>query len=87
MTIRREGVHQYQIGLTASYIALTLGGFYFIYALKYYLSSLLALVLFSIDPEKCQSKPSIQRTLALRNNEEISIGEEPWISIHLPFYN
>ena len=79
-------MHQYQIGLTSSYIALTLGGFYFMYALKYYISSLLALGLFSIDPEKLQSKP-FHRILSLQNQDEITIGDEPWVSIHLPFFN
>jgi len=79
-------MNQYQIGLTASYIALTLGGFYFLYAIKYYLSSLLALGLFSLDPEKFQSNP-IHRILSLQNQDEITIGDEPWVSIHLPFFN
>lgn len=80
-------MQRYQIGLTASYIALTLGFFYFIYALKYYASSLLALGIFSVDAEKLPAKHPVHRILAQRNNEEIFVGDEPWVSIHLPFFN
>ncbi len=80
-------MYTHQIGLTASYIALTLGGFYFLYALKYYTSSLLALGLFTLDPSRLPENHSVNRILAQRNSEEFSIGEEPWVSIHLPFFN
>lgn len=80
-------MHQYQIGMTASYIALTLGGFYFLYALKYYLSSLISLGLFSIDTEKLAPEHPAHRILAQRNADMVPIGEEPWVSIHLPFFN
>lgn len=80
-------MHQYQIGLAASYIALSLGGFYFIYAIKYYLSSLIALALFTMDTSKLSPEHKIHRVLAQRDSELIPLGDEPWISIHLPFYN
>ena len=80
-------MYQYQIGMAASYIALTLGCFYFIYALKYYLSSLIALGLFSLDPSKLPTDHPIHRILAPRLSEQVFIGDEPWVSIHLPFFN
>jgi cellulose synthase/poly-beta-1,6-N-acetylglucosamine synthase-like glycosyltransferase len=80
-------VYQYQIGMTASYIALTLGAFYFIYAFKYYASSLVALGAFSIDPTRLKDGHPIQRILAPRHSEHVPIGDEPWVSIHLPFFN
>ena len=80
-------MHQYQIGLTASYIALTLGGFYFIYAIKYYISSLIALALFSMDTSRLPPEHRIHRILAQRDGELVPIGDEPWVSIHLPFFN
>jgi cellulose synthase/poly-beta-1,6-N-acetylglucosamine synthase-like glycosyltransferase len=73
--------------MAASYIALTLGCFYFLYALKYYLSSLIALGLFSLDPSKLPPDHPIHRILAPRLSEEGFIGDEPWVSIHLPFFN
>ena len=80
-------MYTHQIGLTASYIALTLGGFCFLYALKYYTSSLLALGLFTLDPTRLPETHALNRILAQRSSEEFSIGEEPWVSIHLPFFN
>jgi cellulose synthase/poly-beta-1,6-N-acetylglucosamine synthase-like glycosyltransferase len=84
---RGSGLHPYQIGITASYIALTLGGFYFIYAFKYYLSSLIALGLFSLDPQKLPPDHVVHRILAPRATQEVLMGDEPWVSIHLPFFN
>lgn len=80
-------MYQYQIGLAASYLALTLGGFYFLYALKYYASSLVALTLFSLNQDKLPLENPVSRILALRNSEHIFLGNEPWVSIHLPFFN
>ncbi len=80
-------MHQYQVGLAASYVALTLGGFYFIYAIKYYVSSLTALILFTLDPTKLPPDHRVHRVLAQRESEPILIGDEPWVSIHLPFFN
>ncbi|TRO53142.1 glycosyltransferase [Candidatus Bathyarchaeota archaeon] len=87
MERRGSGVHQYQIGLAASYIALSLGGFYFIYALKYYASCLIALGIFSLDSEKLPPAHVVHRILAPRSEQEVFIGDEPWVSIHLPFFN
>jgi cellulose synthase/poly-beta-1,6-N-acetylglucosamine synthase-like glycosyltransferase len=84
---RGKKLHQYQIGLAASYIALTLGGFYFIYAIKYYASSLVALTLYSLDQDKLPPEHSLHRILAKRDSEHITLGDEPWVSIHLPFFN
>jgi len=80
-------VYQYKIELTSSYIALILGFFYFIYALKYYISSLVSLNLFSVDSSKYPPQHPVNRLLAPRHIECMPISEEPWISIHLPFFN
>ena len=88
--ILKEGVrdlHQYQIGLAASYLALILGLFYFIYAIKYYFSSLTAIRLFSLDTFKLPKEHIFNRILAPRENIQMPIGDEPWVSIHLPFFN
>lgn len=68
------------MGLAASYLALTFGGFYFIYALKYYLSTLIALNL--LDPTNPVSTHFMPP-------EEKPLYEEgsPFVSVHLPFYN
>ena len=80
-------MYQYQIGMAASYIALTLGGFYFLYALKYYISSLIAIDIFSLDASKLAPDHPVHRILAQRSFEQAPIGDEPWVSIHLPFFN
>ena len=77
-------VFQYQLGISASYIALAFGLFYFSYALKYYASSLLALTVFASDPTKLPPESSVAKLLA---SLEWDQGEEDWVSIQLPFYN
>ena len=67
------------VGLVASYLALVLGGVYFLYALKYYVSTLIALNL--LDPEN----PASNRFTPPAWDE--SESGEPFVSIHLPFYN
>ncbi len=74
-----------RIGLTASYLALGFGVFYFIYAMKYYGSCLIALGVFGMDLEKTPESHPAHRILAQRKN--VDRGFTPWISIHLPFYN
>lgn len=78
---------QNEVGLIASYIALTLGFLYFIYALKYYISSIIALRLFTIDTSKLEKDHFLNKLLAPRNIQQFNTDDEPWISIHLPFYN
>ena len=88
--VLKEGVRdllQYQIGLVASYIALILGLFYFIYAIKYYFSSLTAIRLFSLDTFKLPKEHIFNRILAPRESVQTPLGDEPWVSIHLPFFN
>lgn len=68
------------VGLAASYLALAFGGLYFIYALKYYASTLIALSV--LNPENQLRGTLIQPT-------ELGHGypDQPFVSIHLPFYN
>jgi len=67
----------FSIGVGASYIALAFGGLYFIYALKYYASTLIALRL-------------LNEANGGDEGHENPVYEplyEPFVSIHLPFYN
>ena len=68
------------MGLTASYLALALGGLYFIYALKYYLSTLIALNL--LDPAN-----PVSAHFMTAEEEPPSGDGAPFVSVHLPFYN
>jgi len=65
------------IGAGASYLALAFGGLYFIYALKYYVSTLIALRLLNEDNDG-DEKPK---------EHLYGLQREPFVSIHLPFYN
>jgi len=76
-----------RVGMTASYIALFLGLFYFCYALKYYISSFIALGVFNIDLEKAPADHPAHRILAQRTASLEVSGDGPWVSIHLPFFN
>lgn len=67
----------FSIGAGASYIALALGGLYFVYALKYYFSTLIALWLLS----EANGGEDEYR------DHVIEARREPFVSIHLPFYN
>jgi len=80
-------MHTYQLGLAASYISLFFGMFYFLYAAKYYISSLVALSCLSLDPCKLPPDHPLNKVLAPRIDEQAPLEDEPWISIHLPFYN
>ena len=48
MTVWGSNFHP-QVGMTASYLALGFGVFYFVYAVKYYASGLIALGIFKVD--------------------------------------
>jgi cellulose synthase/poly-beta-1,6-N-acetylglucosamine synthase-like glycosyltransferase len=72
--------------LTASYLALGCGVFYFVYALKYYASGLIALGVFNMNLQKTEENHPAQRILAQRNIEYRGWGE-PFVSVHLPFFN
>jgi cellulose synthase/poly-beta-1,6-N-acetylglucosamine synthase-like glycosyltransferase len=76
-----------RVGMTASYISLFLGLFYFCYALKYYISSFIALGVFNMDLEKAPADHPAHRILAQRTMEEEAPGDGPWVSVHLPFFN
>ena len=65
------------IGVGASYIALAFGGLYFIYALKYYASTLIALRLLN------EAKGGDEG----HGEQVYEALYEPFVSIHLPFYN
>lgn len=78
---------QNEVGLIASYVALTLGFFYFIFALKYYLSSIIALRLFALDASKLTKDHFFSRLIAPKDIQLYNSDDQPWISIHLPFYN
>jgi len=68
------------VGLAASYIALALGGLCFMYALKYYASTLIALSL--LNPEGRLDD------MVIRPEEpRLDYAEQPLVSVHLPFYN
>lgn len=71
---------EFHVGLATSYLALTLGGFYFIYALKYYLSTLIALNL--LDPEN-----PVSGHFMAPEADDFSGRCMPFVSIHIPFYN
>ena len=66
------------IGLTASYLALVFGCLFFLYAVKYYASTILAL-------------GALGREKVAESDPRASTGDggrdEPFVSIHLPFYN
>lgn len=66
------------IGLTSSYLALLFGCLFFLYAVKYYASTILAL-------------STLGREKAAEAEPRASPGDvgrdEPFVSIHLPFYN
>jgi len=68
------------VGLAASYLALAFGGLYFIYALKYYASTLIALSV--LNPENQLRGILIQPT-----EPDHGYPEQPFVSVHLPFYN
>ncbi len=73
--------------MTASYISLFLGLFYFCYALKYYVSSFIALGVFNMDLDKAPLDHPAHRIMAQRTMLEEVPGDGPWVSIHLPFFN
>jgi cellulose synthase/poly-beta-1,6-N-acetylglucosamine synthase-like glycosyltransferase len=75
--VRGVEVH---VGLVASYAALALGGLCFIYALKYYASTLIALSL--LNPEGRLNDMVIQP-----GELGLDYAEQPLVSVHLPFYN
>lgn len=64
------------VGQVFSYIALAFGIFFFLYATKYYIATLLALF----------GGGGASYNNSMRNRG-ITMGREPFISIHLPFYN
>jgi len=66
------------IGLTASYLALVFGCLFFLYAVKYYASTILALG--ALGREKVAEGDT--RTFTGDGERD-----EPFVSIHLPFYN
>ncbi len=68
------------VGLAASYLALAFGGLYFIYALKYYASTLIALSV--LNPEN-----QLRGTLIQPTELDHGYPDQPFVSIHLPFYN
>ncbi len=76
-----------RVGMTASYISLFLGLFYFCYALKYYISSFIAFGVFNMDLEKAPADHPAHRILAQRTMGDELPGDGPWVSIHLPFFN
>jgi cellulose synthase/poly-beta-1,6-N-acetylglucosamine synthase-like glycosyltransferase len=65
------------IGAGASYVALAFGGLYFIYAIKYYVSTLIALRLLN------EANGGDEEHVDLVYEAQ----SEPFVSIHLPFYN
>ncbi len=69
------------IGLGSSYLALGFGCLFFLYALKYYVSTILTLLIFW--------KPEQEADEAGEQEYEPYLDplDEPFISIHLPFYN
>ncbi len=72
------------IGLCASYVALVFGGFYFIFALKYYISTIIALIVLTRDANRVSSILKNE----MGNSENIQgLPIDPFISIHLPFFN
>jgi len=66
------------VGQAFSYIALAFGIFFFLYATKYYVATLLALF--------GGKRLAVNNGNHLRNGG-VKGGREPFISIHLPFYN
>lgn len=74
------------IGIACSYLALMFGGIYFIYALKYYTATIIALNTIphqNMDPPETLNDSSYFDSLFTEWDPQ----EEPFISIHLPFYN
>ena len=61
-------------------LAITIGGFYFIYALKYYISSLIAL--FKVKSIKDHHNSNEKTSQILIKDHNL-----PFISVHIPFYN
>lgn len=85
MTVWGSRLHP-RVAITASYMALGFGVFYFIYALKYYASGLIALGLFRMDLSKADESHPANRILAPK---ELALErfDSPYVSIHLPFFN
>ena len=63
--------------MTASYISLFLGLFYFCYALKYYISSFIELGVFNMDLEKAPAGHPAHRILTQRTESMEVSGDEP----------
>ncbi len=72
--------------MTASYLALGFGVLYFVYAIKYYTSSLIALGIFNMDLSDTAEGHPAHRILAQQSLEYEGI-ERPYVSVHLPFFN
>ena len=72
------------IGLCASYVALVFGGFYFIFALKYYISTIIALIVLTRDANRVSS--ILKNEMGKSENIQ-GLPIDPFISIHLPFFN
>lgn len=68
-----------EFGLWLGYTALIFGIFYFGYALKYYVSTIIALRLLELKTPTNQ--------LPFESSDNKNSLYEPFISIHLPFYN
>ena len=82
-------------------VALTFGLFFFLYSLKYYLSLILILAFPSQDQEKSQVEQGkftqvLTKIFGQRQNQHlglrtdldrIKLVRDPFVSIHLPFYN
>jgi hypothetical protein len=71
--------------MTASYLALWFGVFYFVYAVKYYASSLIDHGIFNMDLMKTEEGHPAHQILAQRSLDYE--GERPYVSVHLPFFN
>jgi cellulose synthase/poly-beta-1,6-N-acetylglucosamine synthase-like glycosyltransferase len=67
-------------------MALGFGVFYSIYAIKYYASSLIALGLFNMDLSETPEDHPVHRLLA-QHSMDLDTVNDPYVSIHLPFYN
>ena len=74
-----------QVGIMASYFALGFGFFYFVYAVKYYASGLIAFGVFNIGPSESEEATPAQRILA----QEFMVyeGGNQYVSVQLPFFN
>jgi cellulose synthase/poly-beta-1,6-N-acetylglucosamine synthase-like glycosyltransferase len=82
-----------RIGVGLAMTALLIGAVFFAYSIKYYLASILGLVLSFTSQERSRSEADIAGRIARRRpangdgNGHLELGYDPMVSIHIACYN